>query len=276
MPFWKSENPTSASFPSFRNHKGRPKGWPFLAHFIRTMAFTFLSADWCNLIFANYPIDRAVLQPLVPHGTELDDYNGVCFGSLVGFNFEKVRMLGEVPVPFHTEFEEFNLRFYVRRKTEKGWQRGVVFVKEIVPKPAIVWVAWTLYGEPYEARSMRHTWQFRDDKQHIRYEWQVGDDWNYIDVEASRVGEQAQPGSEEWFITENYWGYTARGTKHTSEFEVVHDRWQIYPVSQFDVRCDVAQLYGPQFAPFFTGPPSSVFLADGAPVTIRSGQDIKA
>ena len=235
------------------------------------MATTFLSAEWRNLIFANYAIDRRVLEPLVPYGTELDEFNGVCFGSLVGFYFRRVKLLGAIPVPFHTEFEEFNLRFYVRRKTETGWKRGVVFVKEIVPKLAISLVANTLYGEPYATHPMRHRWEFAEQTQHIRYEWKVGSDWNYIDVTADRLGHPLVADSEEAFITEHYWGYTGRGVRRTSEYEVVHPSWSIFPVNTYDVQCNIAKLYGSQFAPFFEQPPSSVFLADGSDVTIKSG-----
>lgn len=244
------------------------------------MAFTFLTAEWRNLIFANYAIDRRVLEPLVPYGTELDEFNGICYGSLVGFYFQRVKMFGAITVPFHREFEEFNLRFYVRRKTEGGWKRGVVFVKEIVPKPAISLVANTLYGEPYATHPMRHVWENDTDSQLIRYDWKVGTDWNFIQVNADTSGHSLEPGSEEAFITEHYWGYTKRsslkkGESRTSEYEVVHVPWSIYPVQKFDVRCDVAKLYGAEFASFFEHAPQSVFLADGSSVAIKSGATLR-
>lgn len=239
------------------------------------MATTFLTAEWRNLIFANYIVDRQVLEPLLPYGTELDEFNGVCYASLVGFYFQRVKLLGHFSVPFHGEFEEFNLRFYVRRKTETGWKRGVVFVKEIVPKLAITLVAKTLYGEPYATHAMRHRWEVDGPTQHIKYEWKVGADWNHIQVSADRLGHPLVAESEEAFITEHYWGYTRRRIDRTSEYEVVHPTWTIYPVTSYDVRCDVAALYGNAFAPFFEQPPVSVFLADGSAVTIKSGADIR-
>lgn len=243
------------------------------------MATTFLTAEWRDLIFANYAIDREVLAPLVPFGTELDDFEGVYYGSLVGFYFERVRLLGKLAVPFHTDFEEFNLRFYVRRKTETGWKRGVVFVKEIVPKAAITIVANTLYGEPYATHPMRHRRQIGSAQQHIEYEWKVGPGWNHIRVQADRVGHLAEPGSKEEFITEHYWGYTRRGqanqtSSRTSEYEVVHPRWRISTVRDYSVQCSVSKLYGPAFAPFFEHPPQSIFLADGSEVVIKSGANI--
>lgn len=244
------------------------------------MATTFLTAEWRNLIFASYAIDSRILEPLVPYGTELDDFNGTYYGSLVGFYFQRVRLFGAVAVPFHQEFEEFNLRFYVRRKTDTGWKRGVVFVKEIVPKFAITLVAKTLYGEPYGTHPMRHSWQREDDTQLIQYDWKVGDDWNYVRVRADRAGHPLVPDSEEAFITEHYWGYTKRsasgnGEARTSEYEVVHPQWSIYPVRDYAVHCDVPTLYGADFTPFFEQPPRSVFLADGSAVTIKSGAVIR-
>ena len=244
------------------------------------MATTFLTAEWRNLIFANYALDRKVLEPLLPFGTELDDLDGVCYGSLVGFYFQNVKLLGRISVPFHRQFEEFNLRFYVRRKSPTGWKRGVVFVKELVPKLAITLVAKTLYGEPYETHPMRHRWDIQEKTQHIKYEWKVDDDWNHIRVSADRTGHPLTPESDEAFITEHYWGYTRRGigrrgAERTSEYEVVHPPWNIFPVATYDVRCDVAKLYGAEFASFFEHPPLSVFLADGSVVSIQAGSEIR-
>src|SRR5260370_27968444 len=113
----------------------------------------FLSAEWRNLVMLNYEVDPTVLQPLVPKGTELDVWDGHSFLSLVGFLFLRTRVFG-VPIPFHRNFEEVNLRFYVRRKTGEGWRRGVVFVKEFVPRTAIALVARRLYNENYVACPM--------------------------------------------------------------------------------------------------------------------------
>ena len=77
----------------------------------------FLTATWQDLIMANYEVDPALLVNSLPNGTELDFHEGRCFISLVGFMFLDTRVLG-IPIPFHINFEEVNLRFYVTRKTE--------------------------------------------------------------------------------------------------------------------------------------------------------------
>jgi uncharacterized protein YqjF (DUF2071 family) len=109
---------------------------------------SFLTAEWNDLLMINYKVDRKILEKYVPAGTELDLWNDTCYVSLIGFMFENVKMLG-VKVPFHVNFEEVNLRFYVKKLEDGKWKRGVVFIKEIVPKFAISWVANLLYNEHY-------------------------------------------------------------------------------------------------------------------------------
>src|SRR6478736_4737230 len=115
---------------------------------VKTTPGTFLTAEWKALAMLNFEVEPAVLQPFVPIGTELDTWNGKTFVSMVGFLFLRTRIFG-IPILFHHDFEEVNLRFYVRRKADDGWRRGVVFIKEIVPRAAIASIARTFYNEPY-------------------------------------------------------------------------------------------------------------------------------
>src|ERR687897_263810 len=127
----------------------------------------FLTAEWRDLVMANYEVDPEVLRPLIPAGIELDLHEGRCFVSLVGFMFLNTRVLG-IRIPLHINFEEVNLRFYVKRETADEVRRGVVFIKEIVPRFAIAAVARTLYGEPYETWRMTNT----RDGDFVGYSWQ--------------------------------------------------------------------------------------------------------
>jgi uncharacterized protein YqjF (DUF2071 family) len=88
----------------------------------------FLQAEWNNLIMVNYVIDPALLLPYLPVHTELDSYNGKVYVSVIGFMFEEVKLLG-FKIPFHVNFEEVNLRFYVRHFHNGQWKRGAVFIK---------------------------------------------------------------------------------------------------------------------------------------------------
>ncbi len=237
------------------------------------MPQTFLTARWRKLIMANYVVPPALLQPLLPAHTELDFYKGSCFVSLVGFMFADTRLRG-VRVPGHVHFEEVNLRFYVRHSGPDGSRRGVVFVKELVPRAALSFVANTFYGEHYETVPMRHKLRESAAGLVVAYRWKKGG-WHKLQVSASPIAAAIAEGSEEEFITEHYWGYTKLGAGRSSEYEVVHPRWMIYPVRRYAIEVDFGLLYGAPFRLLNDAAPASVLLAEGSEVTVRSGAAIR-
>jgi uncharacterized protein YqjF (DUF2071 family) len=165
---------------------------------------TFLTAEWRKLLMAQYAVDPATLAPYLPAGVELDLFHGQCFVSVVGFLFDRVRIKG-VPIPLHTRFEEVNLRFYVRRVDPDGTvRRGVVFVREFVPRRSITLVALAFYEEPYATLRMdRHIAQ-TEESLRVRYDWRHGGNWYSAAVEAEPTPRPIAPGSVEEFITEHY------------------------------------------------------------------------
>lgn len=237
------------------------------------MANVFLKAEWRKLIMANYAIDASVLQPHLPYKTEIDLWNNTCYVSLVGFMFVDTKMLG-LRIPFHVHFEEVNLRFYVRYNDKGEWKRGVVFLKEIVPRAAITMVANTLYGENYETMSMRHTWEQKGNKLTVAYEWKKKE-WNSFKVIADATAVDIASGSEEEFITEHFWGYTKLSSTQTSEYGVEHPRWKLYPMKEYSIDVDFEKIYGAEFAFLKSETPRSVFLAEGSEIIVRGGVKIR-
>lgn len=234
----------------------------------------FLRAAWRNLILANYTIDPSILKPLVPKHTELDFWNNRCYVSLVGFMFCDTRVLG-VPVPFHRNFEEVNLRFYVKHKDPKGeWKRGVVFVREFVPKGMITLVANGLYSEHYRTAKMAHYWANNTNFE-VGYRWKTDGKWHALEVEASPQTEALQPGSEAEFISEHYWGYTKVNATTTSEYQVEHPKWNIHPVLSHNISIDTGKVYGSQFKEALEAEPKSVFLAEGSEIVVRGKTTLK-
>ncbi|HBL27531.1 MAG TPA: hypothetical protein DD490_11905 [Acidobacteria bacterium] len=232
----------------------------------------FLTAAWRHLVMLNYEVDPKVLAPRVPAGTELDLWQGRHLVSLVGFLFLDTRVLG-VPIPFHRDFEEVNLRFYVRHKGPEGWRRGVVFVKEIVPRRAIAWVARTIYNENYVALPMRHEVVLpgATGVGRAEYGWRL--DGRDYSLAARLRGEPGLPpmGSEEEFITEHYWGYAAQRDGSSLEYRVEHPQWEVWATEEAAFTGDAGALYGADFSPFLQGPPASAFVAVGSPVVVRKG-----
>ena len=223
----------------------------------------------------NFPIEPSVLRPLTPRGTELDAWNGTTFVSLVAFRFLETRVKG-LAIPFHQNFEEINLRFYVRFRGPDGWRRGVVFVKEIVPRQAIAAIARWLYNEKYQACPTRS--KIVDPKKGtaggVEYGWKHAGAW--LSLGAQFCGESTLPreNSEEEFITEHYWGYTAQRDGGTLEYQVEHPPWKVWTASEPTLAGNIDQFYGTEFAPALASQPSSAFIAEGSAVSVRKGRRI--
>ncbi len=229
---------------------------------------SFLKANWEHLILVNYVIEPEILKPFIPAGTELDIWNGKCLLSLVGFMFTNVRLLG-MPVPFHTKFEEVNLRFYVKRYEDEAWKRGVVFIKELVPRPALTLVANTVYREHYQTVPMRHKIEVDNQKLCVEYAWESHKKLNKISVSAYNEVSDIEQNSEAEFITEHYFGYTKIDTNRTNEYEVKHPRWQVYEVLDHNVQLDFEHSYGQHFAFLNHVQPDSVLLARGSEISVE-------
>lgn len=235
---------------------------------------SFLKAEWRKLSMANYAVDPAILRPYLPAGTELDLWQGTCCVSLVGFMFLNTRLLG-VKVPGHVNFPEVNLRFYVRRNEGGQWKRGVVFIKEIVPKPALTFVANTIYREHYETLPMRHKWEKSDNALCVGYSWKKGGKWHRFEVTTDLDPIPIPSGSETEFITEHYWGYARINAQRTNEYEVTHPTWEAYPLIGYQIDVDFGLVYGNDFAFLNNEKAQSVFLAEGSTITVEPGKKIR-
>ena len=237
----------------------------------------FLRAEWRYLVMLNYEVDPAVLEPLVPAGTTLDLWRGRALVSVVGFRFLATRVLGAA-IPGHRNFDEVNLRFYVRREAEGECRRGVVFIGELVPRVAVAAVARWAYNEPYSVVEMRSTTPVpgATSPGRLTYEWRTRAGWQR--VAATAVGSAAIPdsGTEPAFVTQHHWGYTRQRDGSTLEYAVEHPTWGVWDAAEPELKADVAGLYGPHFVAALSGPPRSAFVADGSPVTVSPPRRLAA
>lgn len=225
---------------------------------------SFLKAEWRKLVMVNYEVNPDVLKEFIPKGTELDFYENKCYISVVGFMFLNTKLLG-VKIPFHVNFEEVNLRFYVKRKDK----RGVVFIKEIVPKSAITFVANTIYKENYQTLPMKHSWTEKDDMFKVSYQWKINKKWNSISVESLQKSIAIEPNTQIEFIAEHYWGY-AKDKNRTTEYEVKHPTWKYYPVINHTINIGFKATYGAHFSFLQSQKPSSVFLLEGSEISVEN------
>lgn len=254
------------------------------------MAEPFLTARWRHLVMLNYRVDPALLADRVPAGTALDPEGGDHWVSLVGFLFLDTALLG-LPVPLHRNFEEVNLRFYVAREVPdeaRGLprRRGVAFIKELVPKPAIATVARVVYNENYVAVPMDHRLLYDGRRlpsdseliagTRVEYDWGHGARQGRLAGTVSGHPALPEPGSHAHFITEHYWGYAAQRDGGTVEYEVDHPAWRTWIARAPTFHANIEQLYGPEWRDVLSGEPDSAFIAEGSEVTVFKGRRMAA
>jgi uncharacterized protein len=229
----------------------------------RAEAKPFLTAAWRQLLMLNYNVDAALLAPYAPRGVEIDFWQGRTYVSLVGFRFLNTHVTG-VAIPFHSNFDEVNLRFYVYR----GGRRGVVFIREIVPRRAIAWVARIIYGENYVCMPMRHLIE----PSRVEYAWRLGGRWSRIVASELAPAAPLAPGSHEEFIAEHYWGYARRSPHSTTEYQVDHPHWNVRIAGAAWFEGPGAGLYPREFGFLDSRAPDTAFVADGSPVSVSRGR----
>lgn len=231
----------------------------------------FLSAQWQDLILLNYVVPESSVRPYLPAGCQIDSENGQTYASLVLFEFRETAVLG-IKWPGHVNFSEINLRLYVTYQDGDELKRGVVFVRELVPKPLIALIANVLYKEPYTAVPIQREVVATPTGPQITYEW-----GRQHAVSVASHDEWYMPAADghEAFIIEHYWGYTPLSDSRTNEYRVTHPTWRVTAVDVTTLAVDFGQQYGSQWAFLNHAAPYSAFMAQGSAVTVGSKRTIR-
>lgn len=233
----------------------------------------FLRAEWNNLILANYPVPQELLLPYLPHKTELALFKGNAYVSLVGLMFLNTKVLG-LSIPMHANFEEINLRFYIKYCDHGNWKDGVVFIKEIVPSRAISFIANFLYGENYSTMKMKHYHIESAEKFECGYEWGDGKRWNKLSAVTDKKSNKITPGSCESFFADHYWGYSKYSDIQTYEYNVEHPIWETLKVTSYVIDCDFKSLYGDKFSFLNNAEPKSVLMTKGSEIKVHRKKEL--
>ncbi|MFY9732041.1 MAG: DUF2071 domain-containing protein [Candidatus Acidiferrales bacterium] len=230
-----------------------------------------MSTEWRDLLMLNYEIDPALLQPLVPRDMEVDSFKGTTYVSLVGLRFARTKLFGFISVPFHSNFDEVNLRIYVRRREGNEIRRGVMFIREIVSLPAVTFLARIAYAENYRTLPLRHSIDLNDSGGSIEYSWELKRQRFRLHGQTEGSPSLAADGSLEQFISEHYWGCSRRRDGGSLEYHVAHKPWRIWRASNAAFEGEGAALYGSDFGSVLSRPPRSAFIADGSAVSVFTG-----
>jgi uncharacterized protein YqjF (DUF2071 family) len=239
------------------------------------MSKSFLTAEWQNLAIANYAVDQKILEPFLPFKTEIDLWQGRCYVSLVAFRYVNTHLKG-IRLPFHANFEEINLRFYIRSREHGESKHGLAFIGEIVPRRMVALVANLVYREHYEVMRTRYACKMSTSDLTVDYAWKKKSKWNSFRIITDTVPHETVPGSEEEFSTEHYWGYSKVSNEKTTEYQVEHSRWKVYKTLDYSVDVDFGATFGEEFGFLSMAKPASVFLAEGSEIVVKPRKIITA
>jgi uncharacterized protein YqjF (DUF2071 family) len=221
----------------------------------------------------SYEVDPLLLVKFVPGGTSLDFHGGRALVSVVGLRMVNARVAG-VPVPFHQDLEQVNLRFYVWRRAGSELRRGVVCIKEIVPSASMTLGARVFLNENYVSAPMRHQ-VMQGEQGWASYEWQAAGRWNRVSAKQHGPAAATAPASLETFIKDRPWGYSRQRDGTTLEYYVEHASWDVSPAVDPLLDCDVGEVFGRQFVTTLLRPPVSAFIAAGSEATLHPGRQVE-
>jgi uncharacterized protein YqjF (DUF2071 family) len=257
-----------------RRWGGAPPDAGGFTFFVRGKAVReLLTAEWRHLLFQSYPVDPRVLEPFLPAGTEIDAWDGRAWLSVVAYQFRSVK-LWNVPVPGHQHFEGLNLRFCVKRRAGGQERRGVTFLSEIAPRPAMALMTRLMFNEPYAARDMRSVIDAGPPLR-VAYSWRADASWQHCTAVAAGPAAIPQPSTLEGFLVERHFSYTRQPDGTTLEYRVDHSPWRVFATASRHSVTDYTALYGPEIGSLLTQPASEL-IAEGSPVRMYWPQRLDA
>lgn len=229
----------------------------------------FLTAEWRNLINITYKTDVSVLKPYLPKGLVLDTIDNSAFISLVAFQFLETKVKG-IRIPFHVNFPEINLRFYVKNKNS----RGVVFIREFVTKYMVALIANKIYNEQYSTADIEAK-IIRGKLITAGYKLSLNNSEYFIRLNAESNPNTPEESSSEHFFKEHSSGFGTDHSGNTIVYEVEHPVWKIYPVTDYSHNFDFRKIYGESFSFLNEEKPYNVLFAEGSQVKVFGAEKLK-
>ena len=105
-----------------------PSAWapprPVRASGVALRGPALLDQYWRDLTFVHWRVDPARVAPLLPPGTQPDEFDGATWVGLIPFRLTRARFGAGPVLPYVGSFAETNVRFY---SVDAQGRRGVVF-----------------------------------------------------------------------------------------------------------------------------------------------------
>lgn len=204
--------------------------------------------EWNNAIFLHWQVDLEVLKNFIPKELEIDVFEGKPWVSVVAFTMEKIRPNGLPPFSPISNFDEINIRTYVKSNNKTG----VYFLSIEGGKKLSCAIAKKMSELPYRFSQMKRAKNqyesFNNEfKDRLKIEFEIGE-------------EKKQKTALDRWLTERY-ALFQDTEKCINEFEIHHIEW---PVNE--ITLDILDIDYPRFGQLIKGSPHIIHYSKGVQV----------
>ena len=238
-------------------------------HRVRRAVFT---QHWGDLTMLHWPVDPALVAPLLPAGTVPDVLDGVTHVGLVPFVMSSVRILGTPSLPHLSDFPETNVRLYA--VDPATGRRGVVFRSLEAARLLPVVAARVSYHLPYLWARMAVRHGVREGAATVAYE--TSRRWpgprGAGGRVAVRIGERVPADELSLFLTARWGLFSTWYGGRTAYAPVDHPPWPLYRAELLELDDDLVVQAG---LPAPVGPPH-VLWSPGVDVRIGRPRALKS
>lgn len=177
-----------------------------------------MKQTWSDVLFAHYPVQRKVLEKMVPRKLTLDTYNETAWVSIVPYLTSSMHLRGVPPIPGMASFPGFNIRTYV---TMNG-KPGVYFFKLTAANFLAAYTAKTFFCLPYAYMKM----DYKKVKDLIVFESEKKSGLQLLcNYKSSSNPSPTEKGSLEEWLVERYCLYTVNKKGTPLRADILHEPW---------------------------------------------------
>jgi uncharacterized protein YqjF (DUF2071 family) len=174
--------------------------------------------EWNNVVFLHWEVDLEILKQLIPDNLEIDLYDGAPWVSIVAFTMEKIRPRHLPSIGFVSNFDELNIRTYVKY----GGKTGVYFLSIEAGSSLSCRLAELMSGLPYRYSKIE-----RSEKQFRSFNLKNNDTFK-IDFSIGKMIENKNT-LDNW-LTERY-ALFQNAKENINQFEIHHLEWPLHDLS---------------------------------------------
>jgi uncharacterized protein YqjF (DUF2071 family) len=192
---------------------------------------------WNHVLFLNWKVDPALIQPHVPF--PLDLHEGKAVLSIVPFLMDRIRFPFTPVVPGLSSLWELNLRTYVK----VNGIPGVYFFCLDTPNLLGNWIAQKFFRLPYRSSKIESSVQKSE------YKFQsIGKDYR-LTINANLLSESSNDPFQKW-VTERYHLFLEKNGK-TWRGDVIHEPWSVQQAKLNVIKGEFTQQIGQELPPQF-------------------------